>query len=58
MSSDTSRRPLEILLVEDSLSDAILTIEVLKGGRIGHHLTRVRDGETVSRVARCVARRG
>ncbi|MDH3719471.1 MAG: response regulator [Planctomycetota bacterium] len=45
MSGETTRRPLEILLVEDSLTDAILTIETLKDGHIQHHLTLVRDAE-------------
>ena len=42
---DTVGRPMEILLVEDSLSDARLTIEALKDGDILHHLTLVCDGE-------------
>jgi CheY-like chemotaxis protein len=36
---------MEILLVEDSLIDARLTIEALRRGRIKHRLTIVRDGE-------------
>jgi CheY-like chemotaxis protein len=37
-------RPMEILLVEDSLTDARLAIEALKHGEIKHRLTLVRDG--------------
>ena len=44
MTSDTVGRPMEILLVEDSLSDARLTIETLKEGRVQHRLTFIRDG--------------
>jgi CheY-like chemotaxis protein len=36
---------MEILLVEDSLSDARLTIETLKDGPVVHRLTLVRDGQ-------------
>jgi CheY-like chemotaxis protein len=36
---------MEILLVEDSLSDARLTIEALREGQIKHRLTLVRDGQ-------------
>jgi CheY-like chemotaxis protein len=38
-------RPMEILLVEDSLVDARLTFEALRRGGIKHRLTIVRDGE-------------
>ena len=37
-------RPLEILLVEDSLLDAHTTIAALREGEIKHRLTLVRDG--------------
>jgi CheY-like chemotaxis protein len=37
-------RPMEILLVEDSLSDARLTIEALRSGPMQHRLTLVCDG--------------
>jgi len=37
-------RPMEILLVEDSLTHAKLTIGMLKKGRIRHRVTLVRDG--------------
>ena len=36
---------LEILLVEDGLMDARVTIEALRGGNVQHRLTLVRDGE-------------
>ncbi|MCE9547949.1 MAG: response regulator [Planctomycetia bacterium] len=44
MLPDTVGRPMEILLVEDSLSDARLAIEALKEGRIIHRLSLVRHG--------------
>ena len=37
-------KPIEILLVEDSPSDAALTIEALKEGKIANKLTHVEDG--------------
>jgi chemotaxis family two-component system response regulator Rcp1 len=37
-------RPIEILLVEDSPSDAALTIEALKAGKIANRLSHVEDG--------------
>lgn len=37
-------RPIEILLVEDSPSDAKLTIEALEAGKIANRLTHVEDG--------------
>ena len=37
-------KPIEILLVEDSPSDAALTIEALKAGKIANQLTHVEDG--------------
>jgi two-component system, chemotaxis family, response regulator Rcp1 len=37
-------RPMEILLVEDSLVDARLTMGALKRGEIPHRMTLVRDG--------------
>ena len=37
-------KPIEILLVEDSPSDAALTIEALKAGKIANRLTHVEDG--------------
>lgn len=44
MNDETVGRPMEILLVEDSLTDARLAIEALKHGEIKHRLTLVRDG--------------
>ena len=37
-------RPIEILLVEDSPSDAKLTVEALEAGKIANNLSRVVDG--------------
>lgn len=38
-------RPMEILLVEDGLMDARVTINALKEGLTQHRLTLIRDGE-------------
>ncbi len=40
----SSTKPIEILLVEDSPSDAALTVQALEGGKIANNLTRVVDG--------------
>ena len=45
MSSDTVGRPMEILLVEDDLEDAGLTIDALKQGQVQCRVSLVRDGE-------------
>jgi chemotaxis family two-component system response regulator Rcp1 len=45
MRRDTVGRPMEILLVEDSLADAGLTIEALKEGGVPCRVSLVRDGE-------------
>jgi CheY-like chemotaxis protein len=45
MSGTTIGRPMEILLVEDSLVDARFTMSSLRTGDIRHRLTLVRDGE-------------
>jgi chemotaxis family two-component system response regulator Rcp1 len=37
-------RPIEILLVEDSPSDAQLAIEAMQTAKIANHLSRVEDG--------------
>jgi CheY-like chemotaxis protein len=37
-------KPIEILLVEDSPSDAALTVEALKAGKIANNLSHVSDG--------------
>jgi two-component system, chemotaxis family, response regulator Rcp1 len=38
-------RPMEVLLVEDSLVDARLTMGALQRGQIPHRMTLVRDGQ-------------
>jgi CheY-like chemotaxis protein len=45
MSNQIVGRPMEILLVEDGLMDARVTIEALRSGGIQHRLTLIRDGE-------------
>ena len=45
MSNHLVGRPMEILLVEDGLMDARVTIEALREAGIQHRLTLVRDGE-------------
>lgn len=45
MTSPSVGRPMEILLVEDSLTHARLTIGMLKKGRFRHRVTLMRDGE-------------
>jgi chemotaxis family two-component system response regulator Rcp1 len=45
MSRDIVGRPMEILLVEDSLEDAGLTIRALKEGQVECRVSLVRDGE-------------
>jgi chemotaxis family two-component system response regulator Rcp1 len=37
-------RPVEILLMEDSPSDAALTVEALKAGKVANRLSHVTDG--------------
>ncbi|MBP1599430.1 MAG: Two-component system response regulator, partial [Acidobacteria bacterium] len=37
-------RPIEILLVEDSPSDAELTVEALRAAKVANHLNLVEDG--------------
>lgn len=44
MSHRIEQRPIEILMVEDSPSDAELTIEALSAAKIANHLTHVEDG--------------
>jgi len=39
------KRPVEILLVEDSPDDADLMVEALKEGMLAHHVTHLEDGE-------------
>lgn len=45
MTNNTIGRPMEILLVEDSLTSASLTMGALKNGQVQHRLTWLRDGE-------------
>ncbi len=45
MNERSINRPMEILLVEDSLVDARFTVAALKQGAIRHRLTLVCDGE-------------
>ncbi len=45
-------RPVEVLLVEDSPSDAELTIEALREGKVRNHLSVVEDGVEALRVLR------
>jgi CheY-like chemotaxis protein len=45
MSPEAVGRPMEILLVEDDLEDAQLTMEALKEGNIQCRVSLVRDGE-------------
>ena len=45
-------RPMEILLVEDSLVDARLTMGALKQGQLQHRLTVVRRGDEAIRFLR------
>ena len=44
---------MEILLVEDSLVDARLTIAALQRGQIQHRMTLIRDGEEAMEFLRC-----
>ena len=45
MSRNTVGRPMEILLVEDDLGDAGLTMAALKEGEVQCRVSLVRDGE-------------
>ena len=45
MMQETIGRPMEILLIEDNLSDARLAIESLRDGQIKHRLTLICDGQ-------------
>ena len=45
MTSNTVGRPMEILLVEDSLMSARLTMGGLRKGRVPHRLTWLTDGD-------------
>jgi len=52
MARDTVGRPMEILLVEDNLEDARLTIEALKEGNVQCRVSLVRDGEEAMQFLR------
>ncbi|MGE0760424.1 MAG: response regulator, partial [Pirellulaceae bacterium] len=45
-------RPMEILLVEDGLMDARVTIQALQGGKVQHRMTLIRDGEEAMQFLR------
>ena len=45
MNSNAVGRPMEVLLLEDSLTAARLTISALRHGGIPHHMTWLSDGE-------------
>jgi two-component system, chemotaxis family, response regulator Rcp1 len=45
MKRDTVGRPMEILLIEDDLEDAGMTIEALRSGSVPCRISLVRDGE-------------
>ncbi len=45
MQVETVGRPMEVLLVEDSLTSARLTIGALRNGGIAHRLTWLKNGE-------------
>ena len=45
MSPDTVGRPMEILLIEDSVTDAGIAIGALRDGGFNHRLSYVCDGE-------------
>lgn len=52
MSPNAVGRPMEILLVEDNLEDAGLTIEALKQGQVKCRVSLVRDGEEATAFLR------
>jgi len=52
MSEDWVGRPMEILLIEDNLGDARLTIETLKEGDVDHRLTLVLNGDEAMQFLR------
>jgi len=53
MSSNLSYRPIEILLVEDSPSDANLTIREFNKAKIANNLHWVENGEDAMEYLRC-----
>jgi len=46
-------RPIEILMVEDNPDDVELAVEALKDGKVGNHLTVMKDGEEAIAYLRC-----
>ncbi len=52
MSHPPQQRPIEILMVEDSPSDAQLTIEALHAAKIANRLSHVEDGVEALRFLR------
>ena len=58
MNCDAVGRPMEILLVEDSLPDAGLTINALNDGGVQHRTNLVRDGEEAMGFLRQTGRFG
>lgn len=52
MRSDTVGRPMEILLIEDSLTAARLTMGVLNKANLQHRMTWVTDGEEAMEFVR------
>jgi two-component system, chemotaxis family, response regulator Rcp1 len=53
--SPNERRPAEILLIEDNLADARLTMEILREGPIPKVIRTVRDGDE---ALACLRRKG
>ena len=49
----TVGRPMEVLMVEDSLTAAKLTMGALSKGQIAHHMTWVKTGEDALEFVRC-----
>ena len=52
MSNPPQHRPIEILMVEDSPSDAQLTVEALHAAKIANRLSHVEDGVEALRFLR------
>lgn len=52
MSNPLQQRPIEILMVEDSPSDAQLTVEALRAAKIANRLSHVEDGVEALRFLR------
>jgi CheY-like chemotaxis protein len=53
MIGNTRTKPMEILLVEDGLTDARVTIHALRRSQIHHRLTLVRTVQEALRFLRC-----